>query len=78
VIFTQKQEYLRNDMGTAVIHEQRSFRLRITWIRPQRSDVWDRLMANEVFKKGAIDIWLGIALNQEILAWTMPTVIKAF
>jgi hypothetical protein len=42
----------------------------------QHSDMRDTLMANEVFKKGAIDIWLGIALNQEILAWTMPTVIN--
>jgi hypothetical protein len=63
-------------MGTAVIHEQHSFRLRITWISPQRSAMRDKLMANEVFKKRAIDLWLSIALNQEILAWTMPTVIK--
>jgi hypothetical protein len=40
--------------------------------------VRDKLMVNEVFKKLAIDIWLGIALNQEILLWTMPTAIKAF
>jgi hypothetical protein len=40
--------------------------------------VRDKLMANEVFKKRAIDRWLSIALNQEILSWTMPTVIKAF
>jgi hypothetical protein len=51
VIFTQKPEYLRSDMDTSVIHEQHSFRLRITWIRPQRSDVRDKLMANEVFKR---------------------------
>jgi hypothetical protein len=78
VIFTQKPEYLRSDMGTAVIHEQHSIRLRIIWISSQQSDVRDWLMANEVFKKRAIDIWLSIALNEEILAWTMPTVIKAF
>jgi hypothetical protein len=65
-------------MGTAGIHEQHNFRLRITWISPRRSDMRDKLMANEVFKKRAIDIWLNIALNQEILAWTMPSVIKAF
>jgi hypothetical protein len=35
VIFTQKSEYLRIDIGTAVIHEQHSFHLRITWISPQ-------------------------------------------
>jgi hypothetical protein len=78
VIFTQNPEYLKSDMSTAVLHEQHSFRLIITWISPQRSDVQDKLMANEVFKKRAIDIWLGIALNREILAWTMRTVIKAF
>jgi hypothetical protein len=60
VIFTQKAQYLRSELGTAVIHEQHSFRLRITWISPQRSDVRDRLMANEVFKKLAIDIWLSM------------------
>jgi hypothetical protein len=38
----------------------------------------DRLMANEVFKERAIDIWFGFALSQEILAWTIPTVTKAF
>jgi heterodisulfide reductase subunit A-like polyferredoxin len=50
VIVTQKPEYLRSDMGTAVIHEQHSCRLRVTWINPQHSDVRDKLMANEVFK----------------------------
>jgi hypothetical protein len=55
VIFTQKPEYLRSDMGTAVVHEQHSFRLIITWISLQRSGVRDKLMANEVFKKRAID-----------------------
>jgi hypothetical protein len=78
VIFTQKPEYLRSDMGTAVIYEQHRFRLRITWISPQRSDVRDKPMPNEVFKKRATDIWSSIALNQEILAWTMPIVRKAF
>jgi hypothetical protein len=34
VIFTQRREYLRSDMGTAVIHEQHGFRWRITWISP--------------------------------------------
>jgi hypothetical protein len=38
--------------------------------------MWDKLMANEVFKKLAIDIWLSIALTQETLPWTMPTVIN--
>jgi hypothetical protein len=65
-------------MGTAVIHGQHSFCLRITWIHSQRSDMRDKLVANEVFKKRAIGIWLSIALNQETLAWMMPTVIKAF
>jgi hypothetical protein len=78
VIFTQKPEYLRSDIGTTVIHEQYSFRLKITWISMQGSDVGDKLMANEVFKKRAIGIWLGIAFYQEILAWTIPTVINAF
>jgi hypothetical protein len=78
VIFTPKPEHLRSDMGIAVIHEQHSFLLRITWISPQRSDVRDQLMANEVFKRRVIDIWLNIALNQETLAWTMPTMTKAF
>jgi hypothetical protein len=77
-IFTQKPEHLRNDMGTAVIHEQHSVRLGITWISPHRSDVRDKLMVYEVFKKRAIDIWLSIALNQDILAWTMPTVTEPF
>jgi hypothetical protein len=75
VIFTQKPEYLRSDLGTTVIHEQHSFCLRITWISPQPSDVRDNLIPNEVFKKRAIDPWLSIALNQEILVRTMPTVI---
>jgi hypothetical protein len=65
-------------MGTTIIYEQHSFRFRITWISPHGSDVRDKLMANEVFKKQAIDIWLSIALNQEILAWAMPTVLRAF
>jgi hypothetical protein len=65
-------------MGTAVIHEQHSFRLRIAWISPQRIDLRDKLTANKVFKKLAIDMWLSIGLDQEILAWTMSTVIKAF
>jgi hypothetical protein len=56
VIFNQKPEYLRSDMGNAVIHERHSFRLRMTWISPKRSDVRDKLIANEVFKKRVIDI----------------------
>jgi hypothetical protein len=78
VIVTQKPEYLRSDMGTAVIHEQYSFRFIIAWISPQRTDVRDKLIANEVFKRLAIGIWVSIALNQEILVWMMPIVKKAF
>jgi hypothetical protein len=68
VIFTERLEYLRSDRGTAVIHGQHSFCVRITWISPQGSDVRDKLMANAVFNKLAIGIWLNIAVNQEILA----------
>jgi hypothetical protein len=58
-------------MSSAVIHEQHSFRLRTTWISPQGSDMRNKLMANEVFKKRAINNFIeltGTCLRGDTLA----------
>jgi hypothetical protein len=31
------------------------------------------MIKNEKFKNGAIDIWFGIAIDKQILAWTVST-----
>jgi hypothetical protein len=38
--------------------------------------MWDKMMTNEMLKNGAINKWLGIALDKEILVWTVSNLIN--
>jgi hypothetical protein len=66
VVFTQKPEFLGNDMSAAAS----------VWNSPRCRDVWNKVMANETFKNRAIDVSFDIALDKEILVWTVSTLIS--
>jgi hypothetical protein len=76
MVFAKKPEHLGSDMCLEVIHQQHSSSFGVAWNSPQCRDVWDQMMANETFKNRAIDIWLGIELAQEILAWAVSALIN--